>query len=304
MKEYRRKTVGAVLAAVLLAAGATACDDGEKADTGAVRPSRAAGRAGAGGAGDMAPVAYLERVQKKSEGITSLRYTMSGTAAGQTISGEVAMRLKPQVAMSMVMADPRKAGEKIDIRLLDGAMYMGAQGKWLKFDLKAANPQAAGQLEALSNAGQGAENPGDRAGALRASKDLKKVGEETVDGQRTTHLAGTVTLDQMRAAAAAAATPEAKERQEAQVKQLEKQGVTSLQMDMWIDGSDHTKQVRVQGRTQQGPMDLTMKFTGLNEPVRISAPPADQVVDLSEAMKKRGATAGATAGAASAGAAG
>ncbi|MFJ5551088.1 LppX_LprAFG lipoprotein [Streptomyces sp. NPDC093225] len=297
MNEYRRKTVGAVLAAVLLAAGATACDDGEKAATGAVRPSQAAGR---GGAGDMAPVAYLERVQKKSEEITSLRYTMSGTAAGQTISGEVAMRLKPQVAMSMVMANPRKAGEKVDIRLLDGAMYMGAQGKWLKFDLKAANPQAAGQLDALSNAGQGAENPGDRAGALRTSKDLKKVGEETVDGQRTTHLAGTVTLDQMRAAAAAATTPEAKERQEAQVKQLEKQGVTSLQMDMWIDGGDHTKQVRVQGRTQQGPMDVTMKFTGLNEPVRITAPPADQVVDLSEAMKKRGATAGA----ASAGAAG
>ncbi|MCB5165972.1 LppX_LprAFG lipoprotein [Streptomyces bambusae] len=287
MRTYRKKTAAALLAAVLLAGGATACEDGRKADKGDAKASEAAPPAKAPA---MAPAAYLEKVERSSEEITSLRYTMSGGAGGQKVSGEVSMRLKPDVAMSMVMANPQKAGEKIDIRLVGGVMYMGAQDKWLKFDLKAAGPESAAQLDALGDAGQSGENPGDRAGALKASKDLKVVGEETVDGQKTTHLSGTVTLDQMKASLAGS-SPEAKARKEKQIKRLEQQGVTSLLMDMWIDGSDHTKQMRIRGRATQGPMDMTIKFLDYNKPVQVNAP-TGEVVDLGEAMKDKGAGSG------------
>ncbi|MEV8530355.1 LppX_LprAFG lipoprotein [Streptomyces sp. NPDC051211] len=275
----KTRTAGAVLAAVLLAGGATACGEtkaGGKADGG-----------GNGGTGvtEVAPAAYLEKVKKKSEEFTSVRYTMSGSAAGQAVSGEVSMRLKPTVGMAMKMAHPQKPGESVEIRLLDGVMYMGAESKWLKFDLKSADPNAAKQLEALSSAGSSAENPGDRAGELQTAKDLKKVGEETIDGQKTTHLSGTVSIDEVKAAMATA-TPEAKARQEKSLKQLEAQGIKSLTVDMWIDGNDRTKQVRTRGEGTQGPLDMTMKFTDYNQPVEITAPPADQVVDLAELSKR------------------
>ncbi|MFD2119582.1 LppX_LprAFG lipoprotein [Streptomyces cirratus] len=288
---YRKRTVVAVAAAVLLAGGATACDGGKK-DGAAAAPSKSAsGTPGASGAQkpvQAEPAAYLEQVKKGSEEITSLRYTMSGSVAGQPVSGDVAMRIKPEVGMSMKMASPEAEGGTVDLRLIGGVMYIGSDGKFLKLDLKSASPDAAAQLDALGKAGQSGENPADRANQLQGAKDLKVVGEETVDGQKTTHLSGTVSLDQMKAAAAAA-SPEAKERQDKSVKQLEAQGVRSLVVDMWVDGTNHTKQVRTQGQTAKGPMDVTIKFTEYNKPVDIAAPPADQVVDLAEMMKNGGA---------------
>ncbi|QES52518.1 hypothetical protein DEJ50_19305 [Streptomyces venezuelae] len=210
---------------------------------------------------------------------------MSGTTAGQQVNGEVSMRLKPAVGMAMKMANPEKPGENVEIRLVDGAMYMGAEAKWLKFDLKSLDAKAGKSLDSLAKGGNSAENPGDRANELLEAKDLKKAGEETIDGQKTTHLAGTVTLEQMKAAAASAA-PEVRERREKSVKQLETMGVQSLTMDMWIGDNDRTKQFRMRGDSAQGPLDMTIKFTDYNQPVEITAPPADQVIDLAELSKR------------------
>ncbi|MFE6911320.1 LppX_LprAFG lipoprotein [Streptomyces erythrochromogenes] len=280
MNAYRKKTVVAVLAALLLAGGATACEkgDGAKKDTGASAPAKAAEKPV-----EVTPAAYLEKTKKKSEEITSLRYSIAGEAAGQKITGEAAMRIKPTVAMSMTMDSPEKPGEKVDIRLIDGAMYMGAEGKWLKFDLKALAPEQAKQLDSLGSSQQG-QNPADTADSLSAAKDLKTVGEETVDGQKTTHLSGTVSVDELRARSAAAA-PEAKERQEKNIAALEAQGIKTLTMDLWIDENDQAKQVRTRGAGTSGPMDITIKFLDVNKPVEVTAPPAEQVMDLAEMMK-------------------
>lgn len=286
MNAYRKKKAAtAVLAAVLLAGGATACEGGKdpKKDTGAASaPSASAGAAQK--PADAAPAAYLRKTKQKAQEITSVRYTMTGSAAGQNISGEVSMRLRPTVAMAMTMDSPEEPGQKIDLRLLDGAMYMGSANKWLKFDLKALAPEEAKQLDSLGAAQQG-QNPSDSVDSLGASKDLQKVGEETVAGQRTTHLAGTVTLDELRAASAAASTPEAKERQEKNIKGLEAQGIKSLTMDLWIDEAGQAKQVRTRGTGTSGPMDVTITFLDFNKPLEITAPPAGQVVDLAEMLK-------------------
>ncbi|MFD0374046.1 hypothetical protein [Streptomyces sp. NPDC127112] len=135
----KKKTAMAALAAVLLVGGATtACEGGKKDDGGkaaAATPSAAAPAAGkpAQGGADATPAAYLEKVKKKSEDITSLRYTMTGTAEGQPVNMDASMRLKPSVAMSMKISAQGQEGA--EIRLLDGTMYMGSEGKWLKFDM-------------------------------------------------------------------------------------------------------------------------------------------------------------------------
>ncbi|MFD3869739.1 LppX_LprAFG lipoprotein [Streptomyces sp. NPDC058623] len=281
MSAYRRKTIGAALTAVLLVGGATACQDGKDAKKdGAAAPAQSTA---AQAPAVVAPAAFLEKTKKKSADITSLRYTMSGTAAGNAISGEAAMRLKPDVAMSMTMASPETPGQNVGIRLLDGALYLGSEDKWMKFDLKSLAPEEAKKLDALGGGQQG-ENPGDKANDLSLAKDLKTVGEETIDGQKTTHLTGTVTLDQLKDPSAAT-TPEAKARQEKNLKMLEAQGIKELTMDIWIDEADQTKQVRTRGQGTEGPMDLTIKFHDVNKPVEVTAPPADKVVDLAEMMK-------------------
>ncbi|MFH7597417.1 LppX_LprAFG lipoprotein [Streptomyces racemochromogenes] len=285
MLVHRKNTAMAALAGVLLVGGATtACEGGKKDDGGkaaAATPSAAAPAAGkpARGAADATPATYLEKAKKKSEEITSLRYTMTGTAQGRPVNADVSLRIKPSVAMSMKMTAQGEAAG-VDLRLVDGVMYMGSEGAYLKIDVKSANPDAAKQLDGLgagsANAG---ENPGDRAGDLLGAKDLKTVGEETIDGVRTRHVSGTVTVEQMRASLATLA-PEARERQEKSIRKLEGEGIKSMNMDMWIDEGDHTKQVRTRAEATKGPMDMTMKFLDYNQPVDIAAPPADQVVDL------------------------
>ncbi|MGI5444985.1 LppX_LprAFG lipoprotein [Streptomyces sp. CA-243310] len=286
MLVHRNKTAGAVLAAVLLVGGATACEDGKK--DGAAKPAAPAASAPSKAAVEVTPAAYLEKVKKKSEEFTSLRYTMSGSAMGEKISGEVSLRMKPTVAMAMKMAAPGATGgaESVEIRLLDGAMYMGSEGKWMKFDMKAMGAESAKKLEGLGQSSQ-TENPGDKADALLKAEDLKSLGDETVDGVKTRHLVGTVPVDKVRASSATG-TPEEKERREKSVKALEDQGIKSLTVDMWIDEQDHTKQVRTRGTGTKGPMDMTIKFLDFNKPVEIAAPPADQVMDLAEMMKDGG----------------
>ncbi|MEU9418695.1 LppX_LprAFG lipoprotein [Streptomyces sp. NPDC048272] len=287
MLVHRKKTAGAVLAAVLLVGGATACEDGKK--DGAAKPAASTAAAPSKAAVEVKPAAYLEKVKKKSEEITSLRYTMSGTAMGEKVSGEASMRMKPTVAMAMKMATPGATGgaESVEIRMLDGAMYMGTEGKWMKFDIKAMDPETAKQMENLGQASQSGQNPSDQADALLKAQDLKSLGDETIDGVKTRHFVGTVPLEKMRASLATA-TPEEKERQEKSLKALEGEGIKSLTLDMWIDEQDHTKQVRTRGTATKGPMDMTIKFLDYNKPVEITAPPADQVMDLGQMMKDSG----------------
>ncbi|MCP3760159.1 LppX_LprAFG lipoprotein [Streptomyces sp. TBY4] len=283
-KNSRTKTAGAALAAVLLVGGATACESGPKDGTGKAAASQGAGK----GAAEVVPAAYLEKVKANAEEITSLRYSMAGTAEGEQFSGDVSMRLKPSVAMSMKMTTSGEGGQAAEIRLLDEAMFIGTEGKWLKFDMKSLDPALAEKLNSAGGtANKGGENPGDRASELLKAKDLKFVGEETIDGVKTKHLSGTVSLEELKAAAASE-TPETKKRREQSVTALEAQGVKNLTLDMWIDESDRPKQVRTRGDAAKGPVDTTIKFLDYNQPVEVAAPPADQVTDLAEMMKGAG----------------
>ncbi|MGK5637227.1 DUF1396 domain-containing protein [Streptomyces sp. URMC 126] len=298
MNSMHRKAAGVLLAGALLC-GTAACDSDSKdadknsskaADTSAQKPV------------DASFAAAVERASKKNEQLTSLRYTMSGDMPESGhVEATAAMSMKP-LAMQMKMkakgASAEESGE-MEIRLVDGAMYLnggakaaaGMDGKsWIKFSDAGAGKGPGGADNPFGMRGQAQQNPMDDSASLNAAKDLRKVGEETVDGVKTTHYQGTVTLAQMREALAKEKDASAKDRREAKLKGFEKLGVDKFTMDMWIDGQDHTKQFRMRSATQKGPMDLTMKFLDYNKPVEIKAPPAGEVMDpMAEAKKGSGA---------------
>jgi hypothetical protein len=112
---------------------------------------------------------------------------------------------------------------------------------------------------------------------------VKKVGTEKVEGVETTHYKGTVTLGQFREALKDE-DEATREKREKSLDQYEKMGVDELTMDMWIDGEDHTKQFRMRGDADKGPLDMTITFLEFNEPVTIEAPPAKDTADLAEMM--------------------
>lgn len=275
----RRRVAGAGLAGLLLAAGAVGCSKGDTDES----PK-------------MTPAAAVAKAAKNAEDITSLRYRMTGQVPEQGhVKAEAEMRMKPTVAMNMKMTalDQADAGT-VQIRLVDKAMYLNGgaaaakelDGKsWMKFDLAAMG--ADKELNQMGGASQADQNPATESTFLTGSKDVKKVGSETVDGVKTTHYKGTVSLDDLRKSLKG----ESKATQEARQKSLtqyEKMGVDTLTMDMWVDGKDHPKQFRMRGDATKGPLDMTITFLGYNEPVKVTAPPAGDTVDLAEMMKEAG----------------
>ncbi|MFD8421514.1 DUF1396 domain-containing protein [Streptomyces sp. NPDC059466] len=267
----RRGATGAALAALALGGGTVACAKGDESPK-------------------MTPAAAVAKAAKNTEAITSLTYRMTGKVPETgRVEAEAAMSMKP-MAMSMKMnALDQGADGKMEIRVVDEAMYLGGgeaaakelDGKsWMKFDLSGA-AKGAGAGKVPSQAGQ---DPSQESTFLTGSKDVKKVGAEKVDGVRTTHYAGTVTLDDLRAGLKDE-DKATREKREKSLKQYEDLGADKLTMDLWVGPDDHTKQVRVRAAADKGPFDVTVTFLDYNKPVTVKAPPAKDTVDLAEMMK-------------------
>ncbi|MDH6488036.1 DUF1396 domain-containing protein [Streptomyces sp. SAI-127] len=273
-RSVRGRTIGAGLAAVALAAGAVSCSKGGEESP------------------EMTPAAAVAKAAKNTEDITSFHYRMKGEMPEQgQVQAEAAMRTKPDIAMSMKMT---AAGQgSAEIRLVDKAMYIGGNAelakemdgkKWMKFDLSGLDKD--GGLGATApGAGQADQNPASMSTFLNGAKDVKKVGTETVDGVKTTHYAGDVTLAELKASFKDA-DKSVREQREKSTEQLEKLGLDKFTMDMWVDGEDHAKQFRMQGDADKGKFDMTFTFLDYNKPVTVTAPPAKDTADLAEMMKE------------------
>ncbi|MFD4573810.1 DUF1396 domain-containing protein [Streptomyces sp. NPDC058417] len=272
---------GAGLAALLLAAGAVSCSAGQdkKAEE---SPA-------------MAPAAAVARASANADDITSFRYRMTGrTPEEGRVSAEASMQMKPEIAMSMKMtALDQGADASAEIRLVDQAMYIGGNAEaaketdgksWLKFDLSGLGDDTAGRP---SGASQADRNPAVESTFLTGADDVEKVGTETVEGVRTTHYKGTVTLADLEKSLKGE-KKDTRERRQKSIDQYEKLGVDKLTMDLWIDGEDHTRQFRMRGAADKGPLDMTITFLDLNKPVKVTAPPAAETVDLAELMAGAG----------------
>ncbi|NEC25299.1 DUF1396 domain-containing protein [Streptomyces sp. SID8111] len=262
------------LAALVLAAGAVGCSKGSES------PS-------------MSPVAAVARAAKSSEDLTSFRYTMTGTVPEQgRVEAEASMQVEPDIAMSMKMTALDRGEEgTAEFRLVDKVMYVGGgaemakemDGKsWLKFDLAALGGDE--ELNQLGAAKQADQNPATESTFLKDAKDVEKVGKEKIDGVETTHYTGTLTLDDLRASLKDGKGGPAAERREKNIERYERMGVDKLTMDMWVDGDDHTKRFRMRGDADKGPLDMTITFHDVNEPVTVEAPPAAETADLAELM--------------------
>ncbi|MET8828777.1 DUF1396 domain-containing protein [Streptomyces sp. NPDC004610] len=271
----RGGAAGAGLVALVLAGGAVGCGSEKTLD--------------------IDPAAAVAKAAKNTEEITSLNYRMKGEVPGEgQVEGTASMSMKP-LAMSMKMevapggASAPEGGE-VEIRLVDQAMFINGgeeaakemDGKsWIKFDLAALG--AGDELSELGGAGQAEKNPASEAGFMADAEGVEEVGTETVDGVETTHYKGTITLADLRDSL----KDEDKETREAREKSLEQYedlGIEKMTMDMWVDGEERTKQFRVRGDAEQGPMDVTITFFDINKPVEVKAPPAAETVDLAEMM--------------------
>jgi hypothetical protein len=108
---------------------------------------------------------------------------------------------------------------------------------------------------------------------LLASGDVRKVGRETVGGQRTTHYSGTVEVADVADAGLK--------------KRLSHAGVTTQTVDIWVDDRNLLVKKVEQAATSSGAMTQTATYGQYGVQVTAERPPAADTEDFTDLMKNR-----------------
>ncbi|MFI2204091.1 hypothetical protein ACH47Z_25570 [Streptomyces sp. NPDC020192] len=141
----------------------------------------------------------------------------------------------------------------------------GASGSYMKDQFQNSTPKQSVKL-------------------LLASRDVKKVGEETVSGVRTTHYSGTVNVADF----AGKSSNLSADQLAALKSQLDQAGITTDTIDIWINDQNLLVKKSEQAQTAKGTMTSTAYYSDYGVPVSAEAPPAADTLDFTKLLKSSG----------------
>ncbi|BBC94249.1 hypothetical protein ACH4YN_18415 [Streptomyces griseofuscus] len=187
----------------------------------------------------------------------------------------------------------RKAGTShMEARYLPDAYYAKMSdafaqqtgGKhWVKYDFdylaKVGGASGAYMKDQLQTS-----TPNQSVKMLLASGDVKKVGVETVDGQHTTHYAGTVDV----AALAGKGSNLSADQLTALKQQLKQSGITTDAIDIWVNDQNLLVKKSEKAATANGTLNSTAHYSDYGVAVTAEAPPAADTMDIADMMKSGG----------------
>lgn len=271
-----RTALAALVAALLLLLpGCGAEPDTAASPAGTTEPAETDEGGDSTGEGDGAdgeeidPADFADEMMAGLEAATTARVTMSMDAGGQQFSADGQLDYTsepPSVQMAMTM--PAMSQEPMDVRLVDGVMYMNmgamTQGKFMAIDFN--DP---------ANLPPGMEGFTDQLDPLSGFGDFEKsisqvtfIGEEDLDGERVRHYELTVDTSK---AAGFQGLPSGK-------------GIPAeITYDYWVDDDALPRRMTtvMDAGKQSVSMDIEMSDWG--KPVDITAPPAKDVFDPTQA---------------------
>jgi hypothetical protein len=208
------------------------------------------------------------------------------------IQGTMVLQQKPELAGDITLTQMSFGGQSLPggmrVILQGDTAYVkvdllktlvGATKPWIKFDLTKLGAAGGVDVKQLISQAQQVDLQSS-VKLLTASKDAKAVGTETVGGVDTTHYTGTFSV----ADAAKQLTPDLQQKVQGELSQ-----VKDMKFDAWIDAQNLPRKIVMTGATGgKGTFTMTALFKSFNQPVQISAPPADQVGELPSSLGNTG----------------
>lgn len=214
----------------------------------------------------LAPVAYVKKAAAKTAQAQSEHAKLTGsvTLQGQQITmtgeGDFAnathqgtMQLHAKVAGVDMQIDEVLDGTTIYLRSPLLAATIPAGKTWMKLDLEKLGQSKGVDLSALLS-----QNPTQTFTQLQASKQVTKVGDETIDGVDTTHYRGRLDVAKLKAL----------------------KGATAQPYDVWIgndDGYVHRMKMGYAAGSQT--ISITMDFSDFGKDVSVTVPPQSETFD-------------------------
>ncbi|MEV0218705.1 hypothetical protein [Streptomyces sp. NPDC050704] len=250
---------------------------------------------GASHRADAASVAALRAAEDAIDRAGSARIA-STTAMGDTLS------MKTDGALGWAGASTGKlvltytggqlaetmrelSGTSMEARLLPDAYYAKVGDKfaarmhgkhWVKYAYNDLESLPGGSGTYLKDQLQNTA-PVQPVKLLLASGDVRKVGEEKVRGEHTTHYSGTVRVADLKGA-------------DALKEQLQQAGVTSETVDLWVGDDDLLVKKVEKGELVSGSMSSTAYYSDYGVEVSAEVPPAGDTADFKDLMPTKPAT--------------
>jgi len=209
--------------------------------------------------GDEVSVAdFVARLQASTEAATtaSMKMTMEVQGTAITSSGDVDYTTDPP-SMAMKMTSPIGGGE-MDIRFVDGAMYMNmgemSSGKFYKLTLEEMSQTMGSDLTEQMDPVKSMED------FTKGVDTITYLGTETVDGEELEAYEMTVDTTKVD-----------------QLKETGAQLPKKLTYQVWLDSEDRMRKTSMD-MGKLGTMNMEVFDWGKD--VDITAPPANQVVEM------------------------
>jgi hypothetical protein len=223
----------------------------------------------------------------KTQSVTSMAATFSDQISGtvaETTSGTLEMQIKPTlIADANATASADGQTFPIDEIVSTRAMYLkstvfsvftGQTGKpWIEIPFASLSGNLGASLTGLLQNVQNGD-PLTQTKMLAASKNVRAVGSQVINGVRTTHYRGSFT-----ASAALASLSPALRRE---VAPLLKMVSGDIQFNAWIDAQHVVRRVTEVETAGGETVHSTINVTSVNRPVRVALPSASEAVVLTK----------------------
>ncbi|MFB4305664.1 hypothetical protein [Actinomadura sp. GTD37] len=217
-----------------------------------------------------------------------LTVTGTGDGAGK-IHANGQFRLRPELTFSAKLDEFQRNGQSVpgakgqaiftgDVlyaKVPQLAQFVSGGKPWVKIDVGQVSQRTGFDVQGLVDQVQKVD-PAEQTKMFTGSKDARRVGSETVDGVKTTHYAGTVTVQ------------DALNRLDAQArakvsKWLPKDRANGkINFDLWTDGDNLPRKIVSKADGSRGETgSVTVLYSDYGKSFTVNPPPSDQVGQLS-----------------------
>ncbi|RSN12037.1 hypothetical protein DMC63_29345 [Streptomyces sp. WAC 05977] len=245
-------------------------------------------------------VALTRESTKKAKSFKMTMETVAGTEKN-TVTGQ-GVHEGDNTKFSMVMDDVSK---KVEVLFVDNTFFfkLGADDKAeLKTDKAYVKISADGQDPISQLLGKMMSKAVKESDPSRTLEQISKAGKITksdqveLNGERTNHYLIEIEVEKVIALIVGeVGVPFPADVQQKLDEKLKGKNVT-IPTELWLNAdqlpvqvvSDASAFVKAMGAPGDGVAKTTVKYTDWGSPVNVTAPPADQVGDLTEIMKKAG----------------
>jgi hypothetical protein len=272
--------MAAVAAVAAAAATALAACSG-----GAATSAQGSGQNTGNGAAQVAAAAdVIKNVSSQAGRAASATVALTTQVTGKLPSsmyGTIKIRTQPAVAMEVDITSLSAGGQRVaggmDEILTSKGIYLkmkslaAASGKpWIEITNAQLNGVTGNAFSGLTTELR-QEDPLSAARMLGASTDVRSVGTATVDGVPTTHYRGTYSFS----SAYVLLTPALHKLMRTYASAFR---IGAITFDVWVDAQNNTRKlIESYDSAVAGHVIVTMRFTSINQPVTIKAPPASKI---------------------------